>query len=349
MKNSERIKNAIKKLPLARLWLSPIQSLRAGQLKDRKRNEALAFEQFFNTAFSNVEDGSLVVNIPDLGGRYEIGFHSHILLRVLRKKQYEPELVALAKQYLNPEKDVLDIGANIGLFTAFFAQRLKNSYKVLAIEPTPLAQYYLRRNIERNGVGPTVINFEGLATESPGRCEINVIPGKEEYSSLGEIVHFSTAGQVTQKISVVGETVDNLVERYHLHPGFIKMDTEGAELLVLRGSGKTLREERPVLLMELSDQLLASLDSSSSHVLSLLQENGYRLKFVMRGARRTSREEHPVLFSELPDQSLASQESSYEQLLAVFRACGYHIENTNDLIGAITHPFDGSILAVPEI
>ncbi len=296
-----RIKDAIKKLPLARYWLSPIQSWRAGQLKRRKKAEAMAFEEFVGKAFSNVVDGSLVVAVPNLGGRYEIDFRSHILLRILRKKQYEPELVTFAGQYLDPEKDVLDIGANIGLFTVFFAQRLKASRKVLAIEPTPLAQHYLRRNIERNDVGSSVINFEGLVTERPGLYELNIIPGKEEYSSLGKIVHSSTAGQETRKISVIGETVDDLVERYHLHPGFIKMDTEGAELLVLRGAAKTLRKEHPVLLLELSDQLLASLDCSSEQVLALLREYGYRLM------------------------------------------------NTDELNGAISSPFEGSILALPGI
>ena len=222
-------------------------------------------------------EGSLVVNVPNLGGHYEIDFRSHILLRILRKKQYEPELVNLAGQYLDPERDVLDIGANIGLFTVFFAHRIKASCKVLAIEPTPLAQHYLRRNIDRNGVGASVINFEGLVTEKPGPYELNIIPGKEEYSSLGKIVHSSTAGQESRKIPVVGETVDILVDRYHLHPGFIKMDTEGAELLVLRGALKTLRDEHPVLLLELSDRLLASLNCTSEQVFALLRESGYRL------------------------------------------------------------------------
>jgi len=301
MRNISWIKDTIKKLPWARNWLFPFQSWRARQVKRRKKAEALAFQEFVDMAFSNVEGGSLVVNVPNLGGRYEMDFRSHILLRILRKKQYEPELVNIAGQYLNPDKDVLDVGANIGLFTVFFAQRVKASCKVLAIEPTPLAQQYLRRNIERNGVVSSVINFEGLVAAEPGRYVLNIIPGKEEYSSLGEIVHPSTVGQETRKISVTGETVDILVERYHLHPGFIKMDTEGAELLVLRGAVKTLREGHPVLLLELSDQLLGSLNCSSKQVLALLQE------------------------------------------------CGYRLMNADDLNGVISSPFEGSILALPEV
>ncbi|MEW6094736.1 MAG: FkbM family methyltransferase [Chloroflexota bacterium] len=264
-------------MPLARPLLVLIQNWRARRLKRQKVQEAQAFEKFIQAAFSNVENGSLVVRIPNLGGTYEIDFRSHILLRVLRKKAYEPELVDLAAQYLDPERDILDIGANVGLLTVFFAHALQAPQKVLAVEPTPLAQYYLRRNIERNGVGNMVIVFDGLVTEKPGSYELHLIPGKEEYSSLGDIVHKSTTGEQSRIIQVLGETMDNLTARYRIHPGFVKIDTEGAELFVLRGATRTLQQERPVLLMELSDRLLASLGCSSRQVFDLLRENSYHL------------------------------------------------------------------------
>ena len=232
---------------------------------------------FIQAAFTNVEDGSLVVRVPNLNGSFEIDFRSHILLRILRKKNYEEDLITLAARYLNPDKDILDIGANIGLLTVFFARFIKEPHKILAVEPVPLAQYYLRRNIVRNGVGASVIIFDGLVTDKTGDYELNVIPGKEEYSSLGNIVHSSTSGEKYQAIMVKGETVDNLVARFSLHPGFVKIDTEGAELFVLRGAIRILREERPVLLMELSDRLLASLECSSEQVLTLLRECGYHI------------------------------------------------------------------------
>jgi FkbM family methyltransferase len=273
----QKAKEAVKKLPFARPLLAPVQKWRAHRVRQQKIREAQAFEKFVQDAFSNVEDGSLVVRIPNLGGAYEIDFRSHILLRVLRKKTYEPELVELAARYLDPERDVLDIGANVGLLTVFFARSIQPPHKVLSVEPTPLAQSYLRRNIERNAVAEKVVVFDGLVTEKPGSYELHVIPGKEEYSSLGNIVHKSTTGEQSRTIQVAGETVDHLVGRFGVRPGFVKIDTEGAELFVLRGAIQTLRRERPVLLMELSDRLLASLGCSSEQVFALLRENGYRV------------------------------------------------------------------------
>jgi FkbM family methyltransferase len=272
-----RFKDAIKKNPLMRPLLAPVQRWRASQVKRRKRQEAQEFEHFIQSAFSNVEDGSLVVRIPNLGGSFEIDFRSHIFLRVLRRKTYEADLVNLAAKHLDPERDILDIGANIGLLTVFFARAVRPPHKVLALEPAPLARYYLHRNLERNDVESTVIVYDGLAVEKTGPYTLNVIPGKEEYSSQGEIVHPSTLNEKSEAIPAFGEKIDTLVARYGLHPGFVKIDTEGAELFVLRGAIQTLRRERPVLLMELSDRLLASLGCSSEQVFALLRENGYRV------------------------------------------------------------------------
>lgn len=43
-----------------------------------------------------------------------------------------------------------------------------------------------------------------------------------------------------------GKTVDGLVEREGLAPGFVKIDVEGAEWFTVRGMRRTLREHRPV-------------------------------------------------------------------------------------------------------
>ncbi len=58
---------------------------------------------------------------------------------------------------------------------------------------------------------------------------------------------------------VAAETIDQLVRRSKIDRlDLIKMDIEGAELLAIRGARETLHKFRPVLLLEVVEQMLTS-------------------------------------------------------------------------------------------
>lgn len=214
--------------------------------------------------------------MPDFEGIFEIDFRSHILRRILRVKHYEPIIVEVVKKYVDPQKDVLDIGANVGLFAILFSKIVSSNNRVLVVEPAPLALDYLRRKIERNCSSQSIIVFEGLATNEESVFRLNTIPGMEEYSSLGNF-HPAVQGKSYKSIEVKSSTIDNIVNEFNLNPGFIKIDTEGAEYLVVSGAINTLMKYRPVVLSELSDTLLSSFGDTSEKVIKLLQTNGYRI------------------------------------------------------------------------
>lgn len=233
------------------------------------------YDQFYKYTFDSVEEGSLVVRVPEFQGVFEIDFRSHLLKRVLRNRRYEPELAEIVKKHIDSQKDVLDVGANIGFFSVLFSKLISNKNKVLAIEPTPLALSYLRRNIERNNCLSSVVVFEGVITANEGMVRLNTVPGMEEYSSLGSIVESIGEGSQIESIEVYGSTVDKLVLEKKLVPGFIKIDTEGAEYLVLSGAMNTLNTCRPVILSELSDKYLSTFGHTAENVVNLLKRNGY--------------------------------------------------------------------------
>jgi FkbM family methyltransferase len=192
--------------------------------------------------------------------------------------QYEPELVKTVKYRIDPDRDAIDVGANVGLFTVLMSSLLAASSRVLAIEPTPGALYYLHRNLERNHHTTNAIVFEGVATRIAGEVAINVVPGMEEYSSTAELVHPDVKGKPKQQLRVVGDTLDNLVERFALQPGFIKIDTEGAELDVLSGARQTVAKYRPVIVCESwPDDLLIAAGGNPGAVTRLLQCYGYEV------------------------------------------------------------------------
>lgn len=233
--------------------------------------------------FSAVEEGSLVVRIPEFAGLFEFGCRSDILRCLLVYREFEPEVAEIVKQRVNPAKDVIDVGANIGLYTVLIAGLISESRRLLAIEPTPSALQYLRRNINRNGHARKVIVFDGVAAESRGSYVINVLDGREEYSSLGALVLPGLSEQKSTRVPVQGDTIDNLVETFGLQPGFIKMDTEGAEYRVLSGAVRTIQQHRPIILSECSDVMLTSSGASAQMLTDWLKAQDYTVSPATKG------------------------------------------------------------------
>ena len=234
----------------------------------------------FDEIFSNVIEGSLVVAINNIPGKYEIDSRSHILSRILITKEYEFTIVEKIKKYTIADKDAINIGANIGIFTNLLAHLINSDKKVLSIEPAPNAYKYLETNIVRNNNTKKVITFNGIASDKSGKFKLNLIIGNEEYSSIGEIIHPAAKNHKHETIDVDGETIDHLVDKYCLEPGIFVIDVEGAEFQVLSGALKTIRKFKPIIISELDDLLLQKLNSSSIHIIKLLEENDYTIQDV---------------------------------------------------------------------
>lgn len=266
------LKQFVKSHRALRSSLTPVVRF-AKALHHAKRNR---LPKALTELFQLVEEGSLVVRIPDFSGSFEIDSRSDTLRRVLTHGDYEPELVNFIKNTLDIERDAIDVGANVGLFTVLLSGLVSSSSRVLAIEPTPGALKYLRRNLDRNDSNDNVIVFEGAASSSSGKLALKVISGKEEYSSISNIVHPSVRNESYQLIDVSTETVDSLVERWSLNPGLIKMDTEGAEYDVLLGSTRTISTYRPIVLCESwEDELITRAGGSPDAVPKFFRERGY--------------------------------------------------------------------------
>jgi FkbM family methyltransferase len=253
-----------------RMLLSPALSIRRYFIgvKQSYREEILR-----NLAESCINDP--VINVAEFNGHFRMDVRSDIFRRTIQHKCYEPELASLSIKYMNPARDIIDVGANIGLYTVLFAKRINNDRKVLAVEPTANALNRLLANIELNGVAERVKVFEGVVSDRHGTLEIKTVRGKEEYSSLGAMTHPAIASceYVTEKVKSM--TLDELVEMNSLDPGFLKVDAEGCEHLIFQGAGKLLEVNRPIILSEVSDLLLRNNGSSAQDLIKLIKSYDY--------------------------------------------------------------------------
>jgi FkbM family methyltransferase len=266
------IRDFIKSHAVLRVPLSPIVRLARKVFRPEHERRFAAFRDLWTV----VEGGSLVVRLPTFRGSFEIGSHSEILQRILVTGDYEPEVAQIVRDHIDPNRDAIDVGANVGLFTVLLSNLLSPANKVLAIEPTPGALKYLRRNIEMNSQGSRVVVFDGVASNAAGEARLNVITGMEEYSTLGAMAHPAVSGRSHQQLAVASDTIDNLIKRLGLRPGFLKIDTEGSEHDVLLGCEQTMLTHRPIVLCEAwSDSVMSAAGRAPGAVAALLEQRGY--------------------------------------------------------------------------
>lgn len=224
---------------------------------------------------SNILVNDPVLHVKEFNGDFLIDKRSTLLSRILVKGSYEPKLAKLALQYTDTSKDVIDIGSNIGFYSVLLAKHIDKTRKVLSIEPTLNALEKLRKNLELNEISDKVIIYDGVISNESGEVEINTILGKEEYSSVNLIVHSAVATSSYVAYKVKCTTLDTIVDLHNLNPGFVKIDVEGAEHLVLDGARNTLSRYRPIILTEVSEKLLSSGNFSVEKMLNLIKSYGY--------------------------------------------------------------------------
>lgn len=238
------------------------------------RHATATQDVFFRLAASLTEDP--VIAVKGFPGTFAFGPRSDLFRNVVMSGGYETEWAELCRRHVDPMRDAIDVGANIGLYSVLLASLLP-ARRVLAIEPTPDAARRLRGNVERNKSSANTIVFQGVASDRNGTAEIRVVPGKEEYSSCGQLTHAAIVGQQHVIMPVEAATIDDLVARHNLDPGFIKIDVEGMEHTVLAGMKDVLSRHRPTVLTEISDALLHRNGSSSAAVVDALRSFGYKI------------------------------------------------------------------------
>jgi len=166
----------------------------------------------------------------------------------------------------NPTAHVLDIGAYYGLYTLLALQF--PDVTVTAIEPNTTAGQTLINDIVANNAGDRAVVFSFAITNN---CELNKLhlplDGRLGLSTLGTPKRFKQHTTIT----VPTITLDKLVTLFELPPiDFIKVDVEGAELTVLQSGERTIRQQRPTMILEHDNRNTQQFGYNSDRITELL-------------------------------------------------------------------------------
>jgi len=167
----------------------------------------------------------------------------------LTLRVFEPSELSFFQKYCRGEKNLVDIGANVGLYTALAMHSLSPAAQIIALEPHPENFAYLNKTIAGNlslkSNCPRTEAFNLAASAEPGTIELFMNP-----DNRGDNRTYATNDGQWKSIPVEAQPVDALLERAQVQQiNFVKMDVQGYEHAVLRGFKRMLARSREVILM----------------------------------------------------------------------------------------------------
>ncbi len=174
---------------------------------------------------------------------------------------------AYHKDTLKHGLTVVDIGAHVGLYTALAAEKTGHAGKVIAIEPEPKNYERILENIKINGFGNVIVKKIALSDHT-GSEKLYISPSSARHSLLPP-ENSSNFAQITVK------TLDTLLEELNLKTvDIIKIDAEGAEVGILKGMVKTLKNNPEVKIIVASYHYSSEIEE----VQEFLHKMGFKTK-----------------------------------------------------------------------
>jgi FkbM family methyltransferase len=187
---------------------------------------------------------------------------------------FEPNEFLFLDRLLRPGMTVVDVGANLGLYTLFAAGKVGKKGTVLSLEPSTREFQKLRANVDLNQL--TQVRLLQMGASNHPR-EADMLIADEVRSGHNTLGAFCYDTKLDRKETVSLERLDEIVRSQAIScVDVLKIDIEGGELFALQGGAQTLNTFRPILLLEFSDPSAKAQGSSSAQVWNFLSGLGYR-------------------------------------------------------------------------
>jgi FkbM family methyltransferase len=215
--------------------------------------------------WATIDDLTFALDIAD-GSVSRPIIHDHI---------WEPHLTAIFRRFIKPGDHVIDIGANVGYFTALASQLVGASGRVTAVEPNSENCRLILATADRNGLHN--IDLLPVALDATrGWAHFSTHIGSNGGMRRTEIDGIiADAGLIVPTFPL-----DGLVDR---PVNFVKIDVEGAEYRALQGATRILDNDQPIVSSEFSVEMIERISGVAAiEYLSLFTDRGYQINVIDR-------------------------------------------------------------------
>ncbi len=191
---------------------------------------------------------------------------------LLEQEDWFEEEIHFIRKLLHEGMNVIDIGANYGLYTLTMSKIIGPSGKIWAFEPTSLTAAFLRKSILANHLTNVELVQAGLS-DKKGTAKISLNPDPE----MNAITDEPDSGSKYETVELL-----NLDECENTYPwdtiDFIKLDAEGQEHNIVLGGKHFLSTRSPLIMFELKH-----VHTINTALINDFLELGYQLYHLVPG------------------------------------------------------------------
>lgn len=202
---------------------------------------------------------------------------SHFNVR--QNNPMEPELCAVIDKLLKPGDIFVDIGANVGVLSLLASERVGQRGSVIAIEPNPATFGLLSEIIALNKKHDNFIMLQVAVADKAGVLPLQINSGDSVLMERSSIVHHE---QGTDRFDVFTNSLENIIPAA-IHPTLIKVDVEGAELVVLEGAKGMLANVKPMVCIEVHGLYFDDIAGHVNNVFTFFDTLGYSCVNIFKG------------------------------------------------------------------
>ena len=204
------------------------------------------------------------------------GFPDILTRHLLFEGTYQSDVLLALDSFVKEGDIVYDIGGHHGLMALKSSLAVGDNGSVITFEPNPSVRPLLKENVALNGFSNIVVEELALS-DRKGSIPFFAQEGDVTWNST--IIQGFVADNA-KKIMVETMTLDEYVEEKKLVPNVIKIDTEGSELMILKGGMNTLKKYNPVLIMEFNASAAKAADTTIEKLVQSLKEESYELYYL---------------------------------------------------------------------
>lgn len=185
---------------------------------------------------------------------------------------YEDFELNVLEFFLKPGDNFIDIGSNFGLYSLWSSAIIGNEGKIFSFEPFYENYLALEKNINLNHFNNIIVEKIAITDYEGELC----LSYNNKENNLGMVSFYETNREIQER--VICNSLDNYLVKNPINSiKYIKIDIEGGEYLALLGMKETLKKFKPIVQLEIDNEILLKTPYNRENIFDFMTEINYEV------------------------------------------------------------------------